>query len=162
MGRVKAHGNGSGSVYFAPWRKSPWIATVVVGWTSGKMRRASRYRATEAEAREALEEMRSRVAAGLHLDKTRSRPFIDLPEAQARIKRIRRSRRAISPRIRWEILERDDFTCRYCGSRAPDVVLHLDHVEPLAFGGSDDPSNLVAACETCNLSKAARPLKQVG
>ncbi|MEJ7724319.1 MAG: hypothetical protein WKF64_08445 [Ilumatobacteraceae bacterium] len=34
----------------------------------------------------------------------------------------------ISRRLRFEILRRDGHTCRYCGARAPDVPLTVDHV----------------------------------
>lgn len=37
---------------------------------------------------------------------------------------------AVSKRLRYEILRRDEFTCRYCGRRAPDVQLTIDHVVP--------------------------------
>jgi 5-methylcytosine-specific restriction endonuclease McrA len=33
---------------------------------------------------------------------------------------------------------------------------HVDHVEPLARGGSNDKTNLQLLCPTCNLKKAAR------
>lgn len=62
---------------------------------------------------------------------------------------------AVSKRTRYEVLRRDNYTCRYCGAKAPDVVLHVDHVVPEALGGSDNPGNLVAACEDCNAGKAA-------
>lgn len=62
---------------------------------------------------------------------------------------------AVSKRTRFEVLRRDNHTCRYCGGRAPDVVLTVDHVIPTALGGSDDPSNLVAACRDCNAGKAS-------
>lgn len=62
---------------------------------------------------------------------------------------------AVSKRLRYEILRRDDNTCRYCGGKAPDVVLTIDHVTPVALGGSDDPSNLVAACKDCNAGKTS-------
>lgn len=62
---------------------------------------------------------------------------------------------AVSRRLRFEILKRDNHTCRYCGASAPETTLHVDHVTPVALGGSDDPSNLVAACKDCNLGKAA-------
>jgi len=62
---------------------------------------------------------------------------------------------AVSKRTRYEVLKRDNHTCRYCGASAPDVVLHVDHVTPVALGGSDDPSNLVAACKDCNAGKAS-------
>jgi hypothetical protein len=37
------------------------------------------------------------------------------------------------------------------------VKLHVDHVTPVALGGTDDPSNLVTACADCNSGKAATP-----
>jgi hypothetical protein len=65
------------------------------------------------------------------------------------------SRKPISRRLRYEILRRDDHTCRYCGGRAPDVALTVDHVVPAALGGTDDPSNLTAACRDCNAGKSS-------
>ena len=62
---------------------------------------------------------------------------------------------AISKRTRYEVLRRDNFTCRYCGAKAPDVVLHVDHVIPVALGGSDKPENLVTACADCNSGKGS-------
>jgi len=38
---------------------------------------------------------------------------------------------------------------------APDVTLTVDHVTPVALGGSDDPTNLVAACQDCNAGKSS-------
>lgn len=58
--------------------------------------------------------------------------------------------------VRWRVLERDSFTCRYCGRSAPDVVLEVDHVEARSAGGSSDESNLVTACFDCNQGKKAR------
>ena len=62
---------------------------------------------------------------------------------------------AVSKRLRYEILRRDNHTCRYCGATAPDVKLTVDHVLPVALGGSDDPTNLVAACADCNAGKTS-------
>lgn len=62
---------------------------------------------------------------------------------------------ALTKRTRYEVLRRDNHTCRYCGESAPDVKLTVDHVTPVALGGSDDPSNLVAACRDCNYGKAS-------
>jgi hypothetical protein len=62
---------------------------------------------------------------------------------------------AISKRTRFEVLRRDENTCQYCGQSAPDVVLHVDHVEPVSLGGSDKPDNLLTACQDCNLGKAS-------
>ena len=62
---------------------------------------------------------------------------------------------AISRRLRFEILRRDNHACRYCGACAPDAILTVDHVVPVALGGGDEPSNLVAACKDCNAGKSA-------
>lgn len=64
---------------------------------------------------------------------------------------------AVSKRLRFEILRRDGHACRYCGRTAPEVKLTVDHVTPVALGGSDDPSNLVTACEPCNTGKSSVP-----
>jgi len=52
------------------------------------------------------------------------------------------------------VLERDGHTCRYCGRPATTA----DHVIPKAKGGTDEMSNLVAACRSCNSGKGARIL----
>lgn len=64
---------------------------------------------------------------------------------------------AVSKRLRFEILRRDNHACRYCGATAPGVALTVDHVTPVALGGSDDPTNLVTACTDCNSGKSATP-----
>jgi hypothetical protein len=62
---------------------------------------------------------------------------------------------AVSRRLRFEILRRDNHACRYCGATAPEVKLTVDHVVPEALGGTDDPSNLVTACQSCNSGKTS-------
>jgi len=62
---------------------------------------------------------------------------------------------AISKRLRYEILRRDQNTCHYCGGKAPDVTLTIDHVLPVTLGGSDEANNLVAACRDCNAGKTS-------
>lgn len=62
---------------------------------------------------------------------------------------------AVSQRLRYEILRRDNHACRYCGATAPDVKLNVDHVIPTSLGGSDKPDNLVAACVDCNGGKTS-------
>ena len=66
----------------------------------------------------------------------------------------KRPSRQMSQRLRFTIFERDNFTCRYCGQKAPDVRLEVDHVLPVACGGGNEPSNLVSACEDCNAGKS--------
>lgn len=65
-------------------------------------------------------------------------------------------RRNLTQSVRFEILKRDHFTCRYCGARAPGVELHVDHVHPVSRGGKNELENLVTACRDCNAGKGAR------
>lgn len=60
-----------------------------------------------------------------------------------------------SRRLRFEILKRDGYACRYCGATAPDVPLHVDHVVPISLGGGDEPNNLVTSCADCNAGKGS-------
>lgn len=62
---------------------------------------------------------------------------------------------AVSKRLRFEILRRDNHTCRYCGRAAPDVKLVVDHVKPETLGGRTEPANLVTACDDCNAGKSS-------
>lgn len=67
-------------------------------------------------------------------------------------------RKSLSKKTRFEVFKRDSFKCQYCGRTAPDVTLHVDHVKPVAEGGTNDIMNLVTACFECNLGKGAREL----
>lgn len=64
---------------------------------------------------------------------------------------------AVSRSLRFQILRRDNHSCRYCGGTAPSATLTVDHVVPVALGGTDDPTNLVTACQGCNAGKSATP-----
>lgn len=64
-------------------------------------------------------------------------------------------RRPIAKRLRYEVLRRDNHTCRYCGAKAPDATLTVDHVMPVALGGDNEPGNLVTACADCNAGKSS-------
>lgn len=67
-------------------------------------------------------------------------------------------RKSLSKSVRFEVFKRDNFTCQYCGAAAPDVVLHVDHINPVAGGGENDIMNLITSCEPCNAGKGAREL----
>ncbi|MCC4266271.1 HNH endonuclease [Microbacterium schleiferi] len=65
---------------------------------------------------------------------------------------------AINKRTRFEVLRRDKFRCYYCGARGNETTgdgLTIDHVIPVALGGSDAATNLVAACGDCNAGKTS-------
>lgn len=69
-----------------------------------------------------------------------------------------KERVGISKKLRFEVFKRDKFTCQYCGKKAPDVVLHCDHIRPVADDGPTDILNLVTSCADCNMGKGARGL----
>ncbi len=66
--------------------------------------------------------------------------------------------RAISAKIRAEVLDRNGFTCQMCGltpgeiDPATDrpVRLHIGHIKDKSLGGKDELSNLRTLCSTCN------------
>lgn len=64
-------------------------------------------------------------------------------------------REQIGARLRFEVLRRCNFACYYCGVPAAFglKVLHIDHVVPVVFGGTNEPWNLVSACWDCNAGK---------
>ncbi len=62
--------------------------------------------------------------------------------------------RTVSTAMRRRILERDDYTCHYCGERKPVSQLEVDHILPHSRGGAGDESNLVTACRECNRDKS--------
>lgn len=60
----------------------------------------------------------------------------------------------LSTKIRHAILKRDGHKCVQCGAVPKDgAKLHVDHITPLALGGTDDPENLQTLCSTCNRGK---------
>lgn len=67
-------------------------------------------------------------------------------------------RKQLSKKMRFEVLKRDKFTCQYCGRQAPDVVLNVDHITPVAKGGTNDITNLITSCFDCNSGKKDRVL----
>lgn len=79
-------------------------------------------------------------------------------------KKVRSSKRTtktstkpkISKMLRFEILQRDNFTCQYCKRNKEEdgVKLHVDHIVPTSKGGSDHMKNLVTSCQDCNLGKS--------
>lgn len=55
---------------------------------------------------------------------------------------------------RMAVYHRDGFACVYCAAAADDgVTLTLDHVLAHELGGTNDPTNLLTACLSCNSAK---------
>ena len=83
-----------------------------------------------------------------------------------RVNRYRAKRRASGlpiladySRFRPTLIERDGEKCIYCGTTKNLVV---DHLVPIAHGGTDDTDNLGLACKQCNSGKAGRTPELAG
>lgn len=67
----------------------------------------------------------------------------------------------ITKRIRFEVFKRDGFQCVYCGRTPPEVILELDHIEPISEGGKDDINNFITSCFDCNRGKGKIVLDKI-
>ncbi len=72
------------------------------------------------------------------------------------VRRPRRERKM----SRYEIFNRDKYTCQYCGEQSRHLT--LDHVTPRYRGGQHTWENVVSACVDCNRKKAGRTPKEAG
>lgn len=68
-----------------------------------------------------------------------------------------RFKRAVSARLRAQVLDRNGSTCQMCGVAAGDrdasdrpTQLQVGHIKPKSEGGADELSNLRALCSVCN------------
>ena len=48
--------------------------------------------------------------------------------------------------------------CQYCGIETEPSKATIDHITPQSSGGSDDISNLIYCCKSCNSAKNNREL----
>ena len=64
----------------------------------------------------------------------------------------------IPPDLRWAVWERDNFTCRNCGTRR---YLTVDHIQPESQDGVLEIGNLQTLCKPCNSRKGPYRLRQL-
>lgn len=60
---------------------------------------------------------------------------------------------------RNNLFRRDNGECQYCGSRRH---LTIDHIIPRSKGGKTSWTNLVTACNRCNVNKGDKTPEQAG
>jgi len=68
-----------------------------------------------------------------------------------------RASRDINLRLRFKVMQRDNFKCCACGAAPaidPAVILHIDHITPWSKGGETIIENLQTLCQSCNLGKS--------
>ena len=61
---------------------------------------------------------------------------------------------------RYEVFNRDKYTCQYCGKETRQLT--LDHVIPRYRSGQHTWENVVSACVPCNRRKAGRTPQEAG
>lgn len=68
----------------------------------------------------------------------------------------------ITKSLRFSVLSRDNYTCQYCGKKAPDISLEIDHKVPVSKGGDNTIDNLTTSCFDCNRGKRDRLCAEIG
>lgn len=61
--------------------------------------------------------------------------------------------RAPTPKVRMQVLKRDNRRCKICGRRPDhhvDLELHVHHIRPSGKFGLSEPENLITLCDTCH------------
>jgi len=72
---------------------------------------------------------------------------------------LSRRGKVIPQKLRFEVLQRDQFQCKYCHDKSSEARLHVDHIIPVSRGGLTELKNLQTLCEACNLGKGDSPLR---
>lgn len=67
-------------------------------------------------------------------------------------------RQAVPTHVKNAAIQRAGVICAYCGDE--NGPFDLDHLYPVARGGTDEANNIVVACASCNRSKGAKTLKE--
>ena len=86
--------------------------------------------------------------------------LIDRLESKLTIEAFTKEQRSLmTQKLRKQIKERDNYTCKECGNstyKEPNLLLEIDHIRPISKGGSTIESNLQTLCWKCNRAKSNR------
>ncbi len=78
--------------------------------------------------------------------------WIDIRKDDRHVAREREKARALRKSAWWR-QQIQAGVCHYCGKQVGADALTLDHVVPVARGGSSTKGNVVPACAACNRTK---------
>jgi hypothetical protein len=89
-----------------------------------------------------------------------------LGRARRRYRAATQGKERVNP---FRVFDRDRWTCHLCKRKTPrklrgthdPMAPELDHIIPLAAGGSHTYVNTACACRACNQAKSAKPLGQL-
>jgi 5-methylcytosine-specific restriction endonuclease McrA len=68
-----------------------------------------------------------------------------------------KTKRQVNWRLRFKVMQRDNFKCKSCGrspATDPKIILHVDHIKAWANGGETVLENLQTLCSKCNIGKS--------
>lgn len=87
--------------------------------------------------------------------------FAANPEKRAAYEQNRRAKKRerggrLAPDIHARLMKLQTGKCACCRVSLARVVTHLDHIQPLALGGSNTNGNMQLLCQPCNQSKHAK------
>lgn len=83
------------------------------------------------------------------------------PADEQHIRRERAKARALRASPWWKA-QLAQGRCHHCGQAFPPEALTMDHLIPVARGGTSSKGNVVPACFSCNQAKAAQtPAEQI-
>lgn len=148
-----------------PWRTPDQKAKLEAANQELKKRAVERLRVAEAKLAEArrmtdrttrrqcLEEVESALTAFRNANLAIGFNELDLADRLTEPRTVSGHRRHIPREVKIAVYERCGGRCVECEATYP---LHIDHMVPLARGGSDGVSNLQVLCDRCNLRKGAR------
>ncbi len=126
-------------------------------WDEVKKKGTSNYVIVKLKEEEWLEDLiypaaRSLGSSWIYLDsKEKYETWILSKTKEIQTKQVSRN---LPNSLRFKILRRDNHTCQYCGRKAPQVILHVDHIIPWSIVREHKEDNLVTACSECNLGKS--------
>lgn len=79
----------------------------------------------------------------------------------ARVKKEREKAQALK-KSGWWTAQIQKGVCHYCQRKIPASKLTMDHVVPIARGGTSTRGNVVPACSACNRDKKLEtPVEQI-
>lgn len=163
---------------FGTWNNSLLKAEIPIGqkfWTEEELFENLEAvwikKGSQPRRREMDDKTISKISSGAYLRKfgnwsTALRAFVDYintDESEFEIKgrgavdSAHKTRRDINLRLRFKVLQRDNFACQACGAspaKDPSVNLQVDHIIPWSKGGETELDNLQTLCSMCNMGKS--------
>lgn len=108
-----------------------------------------RSRATRREYRRRMRQEDPEKAR--EMDRKKNQRRYKDPVRKEKAQAAKAKRRGIKRQL---IFIREGGICYLCLDSVTDTDFHVDHIVPMALGGSNHPDNLACACAACNLLKA--------